>query len=49
MILFGQKMLQKSSGFQLVSRWIDWPAWYFDAKGQFSVKSAYKFVVEVRE
>jgi hypothetical protein len=23
----------------------DWPAWYFDAKGLFSVKSAYKVAV----
>ena len=23
----------------------DWPTWHFDAKGRFSVKSAYKLVV----
>ena len=27
----------------------DWPAWHFDAKGLFSVKSAYKLVVAVRD
>ena len=26
-----------------------WPAWHFDAKGLFSVKSAYKLVVAVRD
>jgi len=27
----------------------DWPAWHFDAKGVFSVKSAYKLAVEKRD
>jgi hypothetical protein len=27
----------------------DWPAWHFDAKGQFSVKSAYKLAVARRD
>jgi hypothetical protein len=27
----------------------DWPAWYFDAKGLFSVKSAYKVAVARRD
>jgi len=27
----------------------DWPAWHFDAKGIFSVKSAYKIAVARRE
>ena len=27
----------------------DWTAWHFDAKGLFSVKSAYKLVVAVRD
>ena len=27
----------------------DWPAWHFDAKGLFSVKSAYKLAVAVRD
>jgi hypothetical protein len=27
----------------------DWPAWHFDSKGLFSVKSAYKLVVQNRD
>jgi hypothetical protein len=26
----------------------DWPAWHFDPKGNFSVKSAYKLAVQIR-
>ncbi|EEC79285.1 hypothetical protein OsI_20088 [Oryza sativa Indica Group] len=27
----------------------DWPTWHFDSKGLFSVKSAYKLAVQIRE
>lgn len=27
----------------------DWPAWHFDSKGLFSVKSAYKLVVQIHD
>ena len=27
----------------------DWPAWHFDSKGHFSIKSAYKLVVARRD
>jgi len=27
----------------------DWPAWHFDSKGRFSVKSAYKLAVQTRD
>jgi hypothetical protein len=27
----------------------DWPAWHFDSKGMFSVKSAYKIAVQARD
>jgi hypothetical protein len=27
----------------------DWPAWHYDSKGLFSVKSAYKLAVQIRD
>jgi hypothetical protein len=27
----------------------DWPAWHFDSKGLFSIKSAYKLAVQIRD
>jgi len=28
---------------------VDWPAWHYDSKGVFSVKSAYKLAVQIRD
>jgi hypothetical protein len=28
---------------------VDWPVWHFDSKGIFSVRSAYKLVVQLRD
>lgn len=27
----------------------DWPAWHYDSMGKFSVKSAYKLAVQIRD